>query len=74
MITSLCTEYLGLDRGHAGEILTGTFQGSPEIFPSPDAAGISRRKPHTAVLAGIVAGSFYKVLPEQSEDPWYFFL
>lgn len=32
MITSLCTEYLGLDRGLAEEILTGTFQGSSEVF------------------------------------------
>jgi len=32
MITSLCTEYLGLDRECAGTILTGTFQGSQGIF------------------------------------------
>lgn len=32
MITTLCTEYLGLDRERAKEILTGTFQGSPEVF------------------------------------------
>lgn len=32
MITSLCTRYLGLDRERADEILTGTFQGSPEVF------------------------------------------
>ncbi|MCI9412079.1 MAG: nucleotidyltransferase family protein [Eubacterium sp.] len=32
LITSLCIEYLGLDRGRAEGILTGTFQGSPEVF------------------------------------------
>lgn len=32
MITSLCIEYLGLGGERAEEILTGTFQGSPEVF------------------------------------------
>ncbi len=32
MITSLCTKYLGLGRERAEEILTGTFQGSVEVF------------------------------------------
>lgn len=32
MITSLCTEYLGLDRERAEKIMTGTFQGSPKVF------------------------------------------
>lgn len=32
MITSLCSEYLGLDRERADEILTGTFRGSQGVF------------------------------------------